>query len=476
MPVPVVPNQDPPVAETPGRLFIVDDDPEVARVLERFFHRDGWTTTTFLRPSAALAAVEEMPVDVVLTDLTMPEMDGLELTRALRSRGVEAPVLLITAYGTIDHAVNALKQGAFDYLTKPFDLEQVRSAVRRAYLHRQLQSGAGSGPGAVATSANPGGLIGDSPGMQEVYSLIERTARSQATVLILGESGSGKELVARAIHARSSRARAKFVAVSCAALPTELLESELFGHEKGAFTGANYQRLGRFELAHGGTLFLDEIGDISQTVQAKLLRVLQEREIDRVGGTRPIPVDVRLVSATNRDLPTAIAQGDFRADLFYRLNVIEIRLPPLRERRGDIRLLARHVLARLNVRDRRSIHDLSDAAWEALEAYDWPGNVRELEHALEAAFVLAPDGTTQLTAEHLPAPLRRPLRSAPSPADGARPTSLADRLAAVERELLLEALHAHRWNLAATAAGLQVSPSTAAYLVRKHRLVHDQQA
>jgi len=460
-----------------GRLLIVDDEPGVARVLSTYFTRAGWHVQTFHNPTEALAALPEGDVDVVITDLSMPEMTGVELLRAMRDRGLTAPLLVITAYGTVDGAVDAMKQGAFDFISKPFDLEKVKLAVQRAYLHRQLQEENAYLRQELQARFQFGNLIGASRKMQEVYSLVEKAARSRASVLVLGESGSGKELVARALHYNSARANKRFVGVSCAALPSELLESELFGHEKGAFTGANWQRLGRFELADGGTLFLDEIGDVSLSVQAKLLRVLQEREVDRVGGSKPVKVDVRLVTATNRDLPEAIERGAFREDLYYRLRVIEIHLPPLRERREDIPLLAAHFTEKFAKRDGRRIKQVSPEALDALEAYHWPGNVRELENTIERCIALAEDDAETISLELLPAPIRGERLTAAEAAGlaaaGGKRRGLAQAVEETERSMLLAALEEQNWDLARAAEALGISIGSMRYNVRKYNLSGD---
>ncbi len=450
----------------PARIIVVDDELNVARVLTSFFTRQGWEVATFNDPTAAVASPAVAEADVVLTDLSMPGMTGVEMMGQLRDRGCSAPVLVITAYGSIDSAVGALKEGAFDYLTKPFELDKVEEAVRRAYLQRQLDLSALPQP-IPSSQSHLGGLIGGTECMQGVYAQIERAARSRANVLILGESGTGKELVARALHQRSARANRRFVGVSCAALPSELLESELFGHEKGAFTGANWQRIGRFELADGGTLFLDEIGDIDLSVQAKLMRVLQEREIDRVGGTKPVKVDVRLISATNRDLLEAIDKGSFREDLYYRLKVIEIRLPPLRDRRADIPVLAHHFLSQFSTRDGRAIAGFTSAALEAIEAHAWPGNVRELENAVECAVAMADDDCREIGAHHLP---RHVLGMDPTQPVGWIRGRLPEALDATERSIVLDALNEHNWDLARTADSLGVTLRGLMHTVRKHRL------
>jgi DNA-binding NtrC family response regulator len=460
-----------------GRLLVVDDEPGITRVLSTFFSREGWHVQSYQNPVIALDAMAQGDVDVVVSDLAMPEMTGTQLLQAMRERGYTSPLLVMTAFGTIDSAVQALKLGAFDYLTKPFELEKVRLAVQRAYLHRQLQRENEHLRQELQERYQFGNLIGSSRRMQEVYALIEKAARTQATVLLLGESGTGKELVARALHYNSPRANRRFVGVSCAALPSELLESELFGHEKGAFTGANWQRIGRFELADGGTLFLDEIGDVSLSVQAKLLRVLQEREIDRVGGSKPLKVDVRLISATNRDLPEAIAKGEFREDLYYRLRVIEINLPPLRERKEDLPLLAKHFVEKFNKRDGRKIEGLAPETMEVLDSYRWPGNVRELENAIEYAVVMAEESSRMLTPELLPDNVRLAGRSGAAAAalhaPAAAATRLPEALEQEERRLLLAALNESNWNLSAAAEALGITAASMRYHVRKHHLSGD---
>ncbi|HRI43254.1 MAG TPA: sigma-54 dependent transcriptional regulator [Fimbriimonadaceae bacterium] len=384
------------------RILIVDDEPNIRRVLESAFEKEGFRTATAEDGRQALERLESEAFDVMITDVTMPGMTGYEVQREAASLRPEMPVIVMTAYGTIPQAIQAIRDGAYEFVTKPFDLDHLKKVVASA-----LQEEKKASLGKKASVLGPDDFIATSPVMQEVVQTVEQIADSRATVFITGESGCGKEVVAKLIHRLSPRNRAPFVAVSCAALPETLLESELFGYEKGAFTGANGSKIGRFEAADGGTLFLDEIGEIPASVQVKLLRVLQEREFERLGATKPTRVDVRLITATNRDLQAAVDEGTFRLDLLYRLQVIELHLPPLRERGEDIRVLAEHFLRRYSAENVRSLTVVGDAAYELMSRYRWPGNVRELENAMERAVVLAGPADEILTPSLLPASLRR---------------------------------------------------------------------
>ena len=461
-----------------GRLLIVDDEPNVARVLATTFKREGWQVTTCDSAADALNVLADGDVDVTITDLSMPEMTGIELLEAMRKRGMDLPVLVVTAYGTISSAVEAIKLGAFDYLCKPFDLDAVKAAVNRAHQQRRLQQENVYLRQELKERYQCGNMLGSGEWMLELSRMIEKAARSRATVLLLGESGTGKELAARALHFSSPRSNHRFVAVSCAALPSELLESELFGHEKGAFTGANWQRMGRFELADGGTLFLDEIGDISLATQTKLLRVLQEREFERVGGSKPVKVDVRIIAATNQDLPTLMEQGKFREDLYYRLRVIEIILPPLRERKQDVPLLAKHFLAKYTKRDRRKLQNLSEEAVAVLEAHDWPGNIRELENAIEYGVVMAEPDTEMLTTDLLPPNLvdAKQLDDSNQAPDQALSgeSSFNQAVAGFEQKLLLSALVEHNWNLTRAAEAIGMTFRSMRYNVKKYGLTRQE--
>ncbi|MGH8759697.1 MAG: sigma-54-dependent transcriptional regulator, partial [Burkholderiales bacterium] len=377
--------------------------------------------------------------DLILLDVVMPGMDGLTLLKTIRAEDARIPVIMLTGTKTVRTAVEAMKLGAADYLSKPFDVEELRLVVAKTLevdaLAREVQSLRAQ----VVKRYSFHNLVGKSPAMQEVYSKIEQVADTRTTVLITGESGTGKELVARALHYNSARRDKPFIALNSAALPDTLIESELFGHEKGSFTDAQARRVGQFELAHGGTLFLDEIGDLSAATQAKLLRVLQEREFTRVGGSQPVKVDVRIIAATNKQLDEMVKQGRFRDDLYYRINVLLLYLPALRDRRDDIPLLARHLLEKRLADDHRPAQDFSKDAMELLVGYHWPGNVRELENVIEQAIIWSQGHT--ILPEHLPATLRTAQQ--PKPIAESVPAgqySLEQAVLDYEKKMILDAL------------------------------------
>ena len=370
-------------------ILIVDDEQVVRDSLSAWFAEDGYPVHTAPSAQEALRLMGEVPFDILLIDIKMPGMDGLELQRTAREVAPQAVIIIMTAYASVDTAVRALKEGAYDYVTKPFDPDDLEHVIRKA-LERQNLVRENEQLRERIEAEVPGGgnIIGDSPGIRQVRAMIATVAATDTTVLISGESGTGKELVVRAIHRSSPRAHCPLVVINCAGLPEGLIESELFGHEKGAFTGARYRRKGKFELADGGTVFFDEIGDISPKTQVDLLRVIEEKAITRVGGNQSLPADFRVVAATNRDLHQAVEAGSFRLDLYYRLNVFSIHLPPLRERREDIPMLATFFLERLARELGRSACRFSDKAMQLLLQYEWPGNVRELENAIERAVVV----------------------------------------------------------------------------------------
>ena len=377
------------MTETGPTALVADDEAGMRESVARALRREGFQVTAVEDGAAALDSLRRAPVDLLVADLRMPGLDGLELLRAAKLVAPDTEVVVLSGHATVEEAVEAMKEGAYDFLTKPFDraplVRVARQAVERRRLvleNRRLQR-------RLADLAGAEELVGRSPQIQEVLRLVRQVAPTTTTVLIQGESGTGKELVARAIHQLSPRRERPFVRVNCAALPDTLLESELFGHEKGAFTGAVARRQGRFEVADGGTLLLDEIGDLSAVAQAKVLRVLQEGEFEPVGASRTVRVDVRVLAATNQDLTRLVGEKRFREDLYYRLHVISVTVPPLRERREDVTLLAQHFLQRFAARNHRTLEGFTEAALARLADYAWPGNVRELEHAVERAVVLA---------------------------------------------------------------------------------------
>lgn len=373
------------------RVLVADDERLMAEMLEEMLRADGMLVETAHTGKEALEKFRSRDFDLVLLDLRMPEMHGLQVLQEMKKEDPNIPVIVITAYGSVDNAVEALKIGAYDFITKPFKIEELRNAVARALEVEQLRREKEYLLSELQEEFRFEGVIGESPKMKEVMRMAQLVAKTDATVLICGESGTGKELLARSIHYQSNRRDRPFVVVNCGAITETLLESELFGHEKGAFTGAYTRKPGKFELADGGTLFLDEIGEMSPAMQVKLLRVLQERTFERVGGTTSITVDVRIIAATNRDLKKAVREGTFREDLYYRLNVIPIYLPPLRERKEDLPLLCDYLIARHCRKLHKKIRGISPQAMRILRKYHWPGNIRELDNVLERAIILTQD-------------------------------------------------------------------------------------
>lgn len=385
------------------KILVVDDEESIRWALSKALERDGYRVVLAADGAEGLTRAADPSIDLVLMDIKMPGSDGLETLSKMKQARPELPVIIMTAFGTLQAAVQAMKRGAYDYITKPFDFGELSILVRRVFEVRELTLRVAQ---IEATGGRPfdfGGVVGLCPAMQQIFKLVGKMAASDLTVLIRGESGTGKELLAKAIHYNSRRSARPFVAVNCAAIPRELLESELFGHERGAFTGASALRRGKFELAEGGTIFLDEIGDMAIGLQAKILRVLQERQFERVGGERPLFADVRVIAATNQNLEATVAQKSFREDLYYRLNVVAIHLPPLRERTEDISLLVNHFLHLFAEEQGQEPKTVAPEALELMLAYSWPGNVRELENAVKRACVLA--ATSLILPEHLPTAL-----------------------------------------------------------------------
>lgn len=456
------------------RILVVDDEPELVRSLADYFEPDGIGTVAAHDGLAGKRLLQEEPFDAVVTDLRMPGMDGLALLSWIAEEGPSVPVIVISAHGEVNDAVQAMKLGAYDYLVKPFDPDELLIRVRKAVSGRQiaakLQAGMGSG-------ARRAGLVGDSPAIQDVVRLVARAAPSPATILITGESGTGKEVTARLVHEMSGR-DGPFVPVNMGAFPEQLLESELFGYEKGAFTGADIRRAGMFESAHGGTLFLDEIAELPLHLQVKLLRVVQEKKVQRLGASRGIPVDVRLVAATNRDLETEVRAGRFREDLYYRLNVIRVFLPPLRERATDIPLLAGLFLARFSAEMGRRIDGISPDAMDILSAYPFPGNVRELENAIERAVILSEDGMLKARDFQAFAVAQAGGRGGPrgsgaqsagkEPQQAERPDRGPRSLADVEKETILAALARNGWHRERSAKELGITRRTLLNKIRDY--------
>jgi DNA-binding NtrC family response regulator len=437
-----------------GRILIVDDEDSIRDYLSMMLEREGYEVSACENGKKALRLNSKKAYDVAITDLQLTGMSGIEILTALRDADPSLPVIIITGHASQESAVEALNIGAFYYLLKPVSNEELKQVVRTALEVRRLKDENTD----LERALHPSGekeMVGESERMSSVFELIDRVATTSSTVLLYGESGTGKELVARAIHERSARADKRFVSINCGALPETLLESELFGHVKGSFTGAVRDKRGLFVVAEGGTFFLDEVSETSTAIQVKLLRVLQEREVVPVGGTKPTKVDVRVVAATNADLDRAIKEGRFRADLYYRLNVIPITIPPLRERKDDIPLLVNHFLTRFTSGAKR----VSDDAMEILTGYDWPGNVRELENIIERAVILE-DGD-EVSAESLnvsifPERLRKQARAASDGMLGVSGVTLDE----LERRYLLQTLEETGWKKKAAAEILGINPST----------------
>ncbi len=449
------------------KILIVDDEEGLRRLLARVLGKEGFQAIAVGSGDEALAQIASEDFDLVITDIQMPGMNGLALMRRLKEFDAALPVIVMTAYGTVENAVEALRIGAYDYLTKPFESDELRLTVAKAlererllaenrYLHQELQGRYGFS-----------GIVGSSLVMQRVFEMASSVAASNASVLISGESGTGKELIARSIHFNSQRKEKPFIVLNCAALSEGLLESELFGHEKGAFSGAVAVKKGRFELAHEGTLFIDEVGEMSGNAQVKLLRVIQEHEFERVGGTRTLPSDVRIVAATNKNLEAEVRAGTFREDLYYRLNVINLHMPPLRDRREDIEPLARHFLQKYVRETGKKVTDFSPRALTCLLGYEWPGNVRELQNVIERAVVLSTGAN--ITPRDFPQGvhggdeicLELPERGG----------SLTDILEDLERQLIMQTLRREQGSQTRTADILGIKRTTLRYKMEKYRLL-----
>jgi len=453
-------------AENDPHLLVVDDEAGIREMLTIVFQKDGYRVTTARGCAEALAHLDGEEPDLVLTDLKMPDGSGFDVLKKVKDAHRDTPVVVITAYSSTKTAIDALKQGAYDYIAKPFDVDELKLVVARALERKRLveenvalkerAEGKGLGP-----------VVGVSRKMRALFDLVARIGKTTSTVLITGESGTGKELVARAIHARSTRSSKPFFALNCAAIPENLLESELFGHEKGSFTGADARKIGLFEAASGSTLFLDEIGDLSLPLQGKILRALQEKEVKRVGGNETIPVDVRVVAATNRDLAAMMKAGQFREDLFYRLNVIPVDLPPLRERASDVRALVNRFLEKANASHGTAVSSVSPEAMELLVRHGWPGNVRQLESVVERAVLLCEGAVVR--PEDLPSEVRLNTAPAVRPYGFEIPSEGVD-IEEFERQLIVQAMERSGWVIARAARLLGLTYRTLQYRLEKFGL------
>jgi nitrogen regulation protein NR(I) len=441
-----------------SRVLVVDDEANLRKVLAAMLRKEGYEVAIAENGEIAVAEFEKNGADVVITDMVMPKLGGLDLLRSVHSTRPDVPVIIITAHGTVDSAVEAIKLGAFDYITKPFEQAEIFSVVAKAAKTQEANQGHVPPEGKGRTS-----IVGDSAQLQEIFKIIDKVADSPSTVLVTGESGTGKELVATALHDGSSRRDKPLIKINCAAIPKDLMESELFGYERGAFTGAVTSKPGRFELADGGTLFLDEIGEVPIEMQVKLLRVLQESEFERVGGIRTTRVDVRLIAATNRDLSLEVEAGRFRKDLYYRLNVVPLHLPPLRERKSDVPALVRHFIEKYNKRLNKKCEGITEEAMATLVSYPWPGNIRELENMMERVLLFA-DGP-RIEAKDLPEPVRASLTASFTSMTDAAPevgeTPLKDFLKAkqaqIEKAFIVQALAKTEGNVTRAAKLLGIS-------------------
>ena len=450
------------------RVLVVDDESHVRILLSEILKIEGFLCLLAAHGQEALDMMAEEPADLVLMDIRMPVLSGMEAFRVMSERWPDVPVIMTTAFAGVDTAVEAMKLGAYNYISKPFNNAEIIVNVKRALEIKSLTQEVENLRKVVHTRFSMNNMIGKSAPMQEVFKSIGRVAPTNTTVLIEGENGTGKELVAKAIHYNSSRSQGPMVNLNCAAIPEGLLESELFGHEKGSFTGAVTRQKGKFEMAAGGTIFLDEISEMSPSLQAKLLRVLQDHEFQRVGGAQLILADVRVIAASNRDLVEAIKDGCFREDLYYRLNVVEIRIPPLRDRREDIPLLVDHFITRCNKETGKQVQQVSKGARARLDAYAWPGNVRELENAVERAVVMGQGGV--IMSEDLPVSLQDFRTDSPLFVAGIKGDSLKEMMEGVEAGILLRALKTSGWNRVKTSETLKMSRKALIYKIEKYGL------
>lgn len=450
-----------------GKILLIDDEANTLKVLSAILRKNGYDVSAAKTAEEGFDRASKSDFDLVITDYKLPGMNGAEFLDRLRQRDVSVPVIVLTAYGSIEKAVDAMRRGAFSYLPKPVNPDALLTAAREAVEKRRLLLENISLKSQLKERHSFKNIIGKSKPMQDLFNLIETVSRSSSNVFITGESGTGKELVAKAIHYASARASGPFIPIDCAALPEHLLESELFGHEKGSFTGAHERKTGQIELAQGGTVFLDEVGELPVSLQKKFLRFLQEREILHVGGSTRIKVDVRIIAATNRDLESQVKEGTFRKDLFYRLHVVTIVVPPLRERRDDIPLLAKHFLEKFNVENSKAIHTVEPEVMRTFLDYDWPGNVRELENVIERAVVLCP--TDSITPTYLPKTMRGEIKGTErKPGEGLN-------LPEIEKRLVLRALEKTDWNQTRASEVLGITRKQLRTKMKNHGLLAEEE-
>jgi len=449
--------------DIPGNVLLVDDEINILKVLSAILKKGGYDVMTARSAEEGLDRAAKSPFDVAITDFRLPGMNGLQFLAALREINPGIPVIMLTAYGTIEMAVEAMKKGAFNYIAKPVNPDELLTVTREAVSKYRLLVENVSLKSQLKERYNYKNIIGKSDAMQRIYNLIDSVARSNSNVLITGESGTGKELVAKAIHYESLRSDRPFVPIDCASMPEQLFESELFGHEKGAFTGAFERKAGQIAAANGGTIFLDEIGELPPSIQKKFLRFIQEREFMRVGGSSRVSVDVRIIAATNRDLEAEVKRGGFREDLFFRLNVVRFSIPPLRDRKDDIPVMAAHFLAKYATANSKTITAIDNEVIETFMRYNWPGNVRELENTIERAVVLCPAGT--ITVSYLPRAIRELQATASS--DGLN-------LVETEKRLLMNALEKTSWNQTKAAEVLGISRKQLRTKMKHHGLLPEE--
>ncbi|UCH07621.1 MAG: sigma-54-dependent Fis family transcriptional regulator [Deltaproteobacteria bacterium] len=459
-----------------ARVLIVDDDPVILEVIGDILKKNGYEVVAAPNGAAGIRELERKYFDLVLTDLVMPDVDGMEVLNHVVSTSPKAICIILTGHGTIKSSVEAIKKGAFDYITKPITADELLVVIEKALKFRNLEEENIRLKKELQQTYGYDNLVGTSNAIKNIYDLIEKVADTDGTVLISGASGTGKELIARAIHYNSSRCDRPLVVINCGAIPEELLESELFGHEKGAFTGAYKSRIGRFEMANGGTIFLDEIGEMSPALQVKLLRVLQEKKFERVGGTKTIHVDVRIIAATNKNLTTAINKGKFREDLYYRLNVIPMKVPPLKQRKSDIPLLIDHFLKKFQKEAEKKITAFSPEAMDAMLKYDWPGNVREVENVIKRLTILCDDEV--VTVEDLPEHIPHKGRAVRVVEEDflEKGVTLHDAVEDYEKRLILGALERSDWVKTKAAKLLNINRTTLVEKIKKQNLTESASA